>query len=121
MRESILAAQVSGPQPDAEGRTVFEFRFPAHDPVFAGHFPENPILPGVFQLELVRVAVEAVLHCPLLVREIPKAKFRLPISPNETVRLELKWTEKDGAIQARAGFSVGPQTAGETLLTLARA
>ena len=120
MQSSIAAAQLSGPQLQTDGRAVFEYRFAADDPVFAGHFPGNPILPGVFQLELTRMAAEAVLKCPLAVREVSKAKFRLPISPAETIRVELKLTEKDGAVQVRANFSVGTQPAGETILLLDR-
>ncbi len=120
LRSSIAAAQISGPQTEADGRAVCEFRFAADDPMFDGHFPGNPILPGVFQLELTRLMAESVLKCPLTVREISKAKFRLPISPGETVRVELKFAEKDGAIQARASFSVGSQPAGESILVLVR-
>jgi len=120
MKSSIAAAQLSGPLVEADGRAIFEFRFAADDPVFAGHFPGNPILPGVFQLELTRLAAETVLKCPLVVREVSKAKFRLPISPGETLRVELKLAEKDGAVQARAGFAVGGQAAGETILWLGR-
>ena len=120
MQSSIAAAQMSGPLLEADGRAVFEFRFAAGDPVFAGHFPGNPILPGVFQLEMTRLAAESVLKCPLALREISKAKFRLPISPAETIRVELKLTEKDGAVQARASFSVGVQPVGETILLLGR-
>jgi 3-hydroxyacyl-[acyl-carrier-protein] dehydratase len=99
---------------------VVEFRFAADDPVFAGHFPGNPILPGVFQLELTRIVAESVLKCSLTLREISKAKFRLPISPGETIRVELKLTEKDDTVQARASFAVGGQPAGETILLLRR-
>jgi 3-hydroxyacyl-[acyl-carrier-protein] dehydratase len=120
MRRSIQAAQIHGPLAGADGSWVGEFCFGADAPVFAGHFPGNPILPGVFQLELTRLMAEAVLKSPLAVREITKAKFRLPISPGETVRVELKLTDKDGAIQARASFSVGNQPAGDSILVLAR-
>ena len=56
MQSSIAAARVSGPSPQPDGGVVFEFRFPAGDPVFTGHFPGRPILPGVFQLEMARWA-----------------------------------------------------------------
>ena len=120
MKCSVAAAQIGQPPQEADDRTVFEFRFAADDPVFAGHFPGNPILPGVFQLELTRMVAEVVLKCPLALREVSKAKFRLPISPGETIRVELKVTEKDGAVQARASFAVGGQPAGETILLLGR-
>jgi 3-hydroxymyristoyl/3-hydroxydecanoyl-(acyl carrier protein) dehydratase len=120
MRDSIAAARISGPRLEADGTAVFEFRFGADDPVFAGHFPARPLLPGVFHLEMARVAAEAVLNCPLAVRAIAKAKFLRPIVPAENVCVEVKLSEKDGTIRARAGFSVYGQPAGETILQLRR-
>jgi 3-hydroxymyristoyl/3-hydroxydecanoyl-(acyl carrier protein) dehydratase len=120
MQNSIAAARIGEPQQNADGTSVFEFRFGANDPTFAGHFPNRPLLPGIFQLEMARAAAESVLNCPLGVREISKAKFQRPILPDEIVRLELKLFETAGAIQARANFSIGGQPAGETILLLWR-
>jgi 3-hydroxymyristoyl/3-hydroxydecanoyl-(acyl carrier protein) dehydratase len=120
MQSSIAAARIGELQKNADGANVFEFRFGADDPVFAGHFPNRPLLPGVFQLEMARAAAESVLGCPLIVREISKAKFQRPVLPDETVRLELKLSEANGVIQARASFSVQGQAAGETILLLWR-
>ena len=120
MQDSIRRAQKAGPQRNADGSAHFEFCFPSADPTFAGHFLHRPLLPGVFQLEIVRAAAEAVLNQPLFVREIVKAKFLRPIIPTEIVRVELKLTEKPDTIQARASFSVTGQPAGETILHLAR-
>jgi 3-hydroxymyristoyl/3-hydroxydecanoyl-(acyl carrier protein) dehydratase len=120
MQHSITAARIGEPRKNAEGANVFEFRFGVGDTAFAGHFPNRPLLPGIFQLEMTRAAAESVLGCPLAVREISKAKFQRPILPDEIVRLELKLSEADGAIQARANFSMGGQPAGETILLLWR-
>ena len=120
LRETIAAARLGEPQPNADGTTTLEFKFSVGDPVFAGHFPGRPILPGVFQLEIARFATEVVLKYPLGVREIRKSKFQRPVLPGEVVRVELKLSEKDGTIQALAGFSVGGQAAGETILLLWR-
>lgn len=120
MRDSITGARCGEPRPNADGTTTLEFKFRAADPTFAGHFPHRPILPGVFQLELVRVAAELVLGGALAVREIRKAKFQRPILPEETVRVELKLSEKDGTIQASADCFVGRQAAGEIILLLWR-
>jgi 3-hydroxymyristoyl/3-hydroxydecanoyl-(acyl carrier protein) dehydratase len=120
MRESIAAARISGPLQLEDGATVFEFRFGADDPTFAGHFPGHPLLPGVFQLEIARAAAEWVLQRSLAVREVAKAKFLRPILPEQIVRLELKLSETGETIQARAGFSVAGQRAGETAMSLWR-
>jgi 3-hydroxyacyl-[acyl-carrier-protein] dehydratase len=118
MRDSICAARKKNSTQNGEG--VFEFQFNANDPMFAGHFPGRPILPGVFQLEMARDAAEMTLNCPLALREIRRAKFQRPILPGEIVRVELKLSETEGTIEARAGFSVGGEPAGEMILFLCR-
>jgi 3-hydroxyacyl-[acyl-carrier-protein] dehydratase len=120
-RTTIAAAKVSGPDSVSPDAVSFTFCFPASDATFAGHFPNRPLLPGVFQLEMARFAAELFLKQPLQLREVTKAKFLRPIIPNETVRVELKLAEKPDTIQARASFSVSGQPAGEAILQLARA
>jgi 3-hydroxyacyl-[acyl-carrier-protein] dehydratase len=118
MRDSITAARKSGPSPQTDGTSRFEFNFAAEDPVFAGHFPQRPILPGVFQLEIVRMAAEWLQNRRFAVQEISKAKFQRPILPGETLALNLKLTETEGSVSARARFFCGGQAAGEALLKL---
>lgn len=120
MQQSIAAARIGEPRPNAEGETIFEFRFDAGDPVFAGHFPNRPLLPGIFQLEMTRLAAEWILKCSLAVREISKAKFQRPILPGRPVRLEFKLSKTGAIIHARAGFSIDGQPVGETILSLWR-
>ena len=120
MRDSITAAHIGGPQPGADGAAVLEFRFGADDPIFAGHFPTYPVLPGVFQLEVARFAVELILQHPVALREVAKAKFLVPIGPGETVRLELKLSAPADTIQAHARFVVSGRPVGEALMHLAR-
>jgi 3-hydroxymyristoyl/3-hydroxydecanoyl-(acyl carrier protein) dehydratase len=121
MRASITAARVNGPSPQPDGTSSIEFRFAATDPVFAGHFPKQPLVPGVFQLEMARMGAELLLGERLSVREIARAKFLRPIVPTELVRMNLKLSQVDGGIALRATFSVGGQAAGETVLKLAKA
>jgi 3-hydroxyacyl-[acyl-carrier-protein] dehydratase len=120
MGQSITAARTSGPVRQADGLWRFEFRFRAEDPTFAGHFPGRPILPGAYQLEMVRAAAQWVLECRLAVVEIPKAKFLRPILPDEAVRLDLKLAEGQDKLEALARFSVLGQRAGETVMRLWR-
>ena len=121
MRASITAARISCPTQEPDGSASVEFRFAATDPVFAGHFPNQPLVPGVFQLEMARLGAEWLIGEQLGVREISKAKFLRPIIPAELVRMNLRISESDGNIGVRATFSVGGQAAGETVLKLAKA
>lgn len=117
-RESIQAAKVSGPENAADGAIAFTFSFPAADPTFAGHFPQRPILPGIFQIELARYAAELSVRQPLRLGAVIKAKFLRPILPEEVIRVELKCGEKTAMLQVRASFSVRGQPAGEAILRL---
>jgi len=120
MHASIRAARISGPTPEPDGGAAVEFRFAAADPMFVGHFPKQPLVPGVFQLEMARMGAEWSLGEQLTVREIARAKFLRPILPTELVRMNLKVSDSNGTINVRATFSVGGQAAGETVLTLVK-
>jgi 3-hydroxyacyl-[acyl-carrier-protein] dehydratase len=120
VRENIASSRVNGPAPQPDGTHVFEFRFPAASPVFSGHFPGRPLLPGVFQLEMARMAAEQVLCCKLRLRMIPRSKFQSPVLPEELVSMRLKLSCNADAIHAHARFSVGGRMAGETQLILWR-
>ncbi|HEU6449168.1 MAG TPA: hypothetical protein VFV23_12085 [Verrucomicrobiae bacterium] len=118
MHHSIFTARTSGPAQQNDGAKLFEFNFSARDDVFAGHFPGRPILPGIFQIEIARAAAEWACDRRFAVNEISKSKFQRPILPDEPLKLELKLTETDDMVSARANFSVNGEPAGETLLQL---
>ncbi len=118
MRDVIAQARVSEPHRAAQGDAIVEFHFDASESFFAGHFPDQPILPGVFQLEMARAAAEWTLQRPLWIRAVRKAKFLRPVRPNETVRVNLKLSEDGDAFLVQARFVVGGQAVGETLMQL---
>jgi len=120
MTKLINAAQVGEPQANADGSSRWEFRFRMSDTVFAGHFPGRPLLPGIFQPEIARIISEKALGEKLMVSEIAKAKFQKPVLPEETLRVDLKLTNKEKLIQARANFFVNGRAVGETILLLCR-
>lgn len=121
MHASITAARIGDFSRRAVGTASISFRFAATDPVFAGHFPTQPLVPGVFQLEMARLGAEWLLGERVRVREVTKAKFLRPIVPSELVQMNLKVSEEKTSIGVRASFSVGGQAAGETILKLERA
>lgn len=65
-----------------------EFVVEAAHPSLPGHFPGNPIVPGVVLLDRVVEAIEAA-HGPLAALRLPQVKFLQPLQPGETARIEL--------------------------------
>lgn len=56
-------------------------------PVFAGHFPGRPMVPGALLLDLARLASARVLG--VRVTGVAAAKFHSPLLPGEALELEL--------------------------------
>jgi 3-hydroxyacyl-[acyl-carrier-protein] dehydratase len=76
-----------------------------NEPFFAGHFPGNPIMPGVLQIEaLAQVGAVAVLRQPAyrgkiaVFARIENVRFRKPVTPGDTLRLEVQLVELRGKV-----------------------
>jgi 3-hydroxyacyl-[acyl-carrier-protein] dehydratase len=51
-----------------------------HD-IYNGHFPNNPITPGVIIIQIIKEILEEHLGCELFLREIINIKYVSPINP----------------------------------------
>ncbi len=85
------------------------FRFAAALPVFAGHFPGAPLVPGVYVLACVVETAARALARPLAVRAIERAKWTAPALPDQELVAEIGLTAQgdgwrlDGAVSGPAG------------------
>ncbi len=69
---------------------------------FKGHFPNNPIVPGVILIEaMAQTAGIVVSHSleksdekSVLFMSVSKAKFRKPVYPNDTIQFEVSFINK---------------------------
>lgn len=59
------------------------FVIPPDHPALPGHFPGNPIVPGVLVLEHVQRSLQACIG-PLHLTGLPQVKFLAPLAPGET-------------------------------------
>lgn len=66
------------------------FEVAADHPIFAGHFPGRPIVPGVMLLEWALSEVAASLQrSPAAVR-VREAKFFTPLEPGQRAQMKLE-------------------------------
>jgi 3-hydroxyacyl-[acyl-carrier-protein] dehydratase len=84
----------------------------ANEPYFAGHFPGQPIMPGVLQVEAMAQA-GAVMAFNILADPgekplvffmgIDKVKFRKPVVPGDQLRIEVEPLRSGATVWKMAG------------------
>ncbi|MFG1175109.1 hypothetical protein AAFN90_16270 [Erwiniaceae bacterium CAU 1747] len=65
---------------------------------FRGHFPDNPLLPGIVQIMLARYTAAAGKSARLT--GVKRCKFLHPIKPGDTVSVDVKPGSHIGEYQA---------------------
>ncbi|MBX3229539.1 MAG: 3-hydroxyacyl-ACP dehydratase FabZ [Labilithrix sp.] len=106
----------------ADGERIEGYRdVRADEPWFAGHFPDNPLLPGVLVIESL-AQLGGLLGGAASIRlvAIDKAKLRRPVVPGERLLLSAVLLQRHGgAIKVRAEAKVGESRVAEAELLLA--
>ncbi len=100
---------------EPEKRVVGIKNVTANEPFFRGHFPGNPIMPGVLVIEAM-AQVGGVLAClsvhgpmdkekqtPVFFMSMDKVKFRKPVVPGDQLRLEADALRTGSSIWKMAG------------------
>ncbi|MFH0793910.1 MAG: 3-hydroxyacyl-ACP dehydratase FabZ [bacterium] len=99
----------------------------ANEPHFTGHFPGNPIMPGVLLLEaMAQLGAILVLLKPefkgrlVYLTGIDNAKIRRPVVPGDTLRMEVEVTAMRSVMgKTKAIATVDGQTAAEAEISFA--
>lgn len=60
-----------------------------HD-IFKGHFPNNPVMPGVCMMQIIKEITEKIIDCKLFMEKCTNVKFMALINPEINSRLHLE-------------------------------
>jgi 3-hydroxyacyl-[acyl-carrier-protein] dehydratase len=96
-----------------EERVVGIKNVTVNEPFFVGHFPDFPVMPGVLIVEaMAQTAGILVLHdMPdranklVLLVAIENARFRRPVVPGDTLRMEMKILKRKASVAKMAGVA----------------
>lgn len=116
---SLLVDQIAEHEP---GRRVVAIKnVTVSEEFFQGHFPGEPLLPGVLMIESFAQAAALLLpEACVALRGVDNAKFRKQVVPGDRLRVEVTMVRRRrGIVQATAAASVNGQTVAEADLVLA--
>ncbi len=87
--------------------------FLPEDPLFRGHFEEEPILPGVALVDAVVELVSRALGKTLRLKKLSYVKFFQIVQPGQPIQLSFDWSQNEGyvKVQARWDFSAEQKVA----------
>ena len=81
--------------------------------VFQGHFPGNPVTPGVCMMQIIKALAERWATRPLMLQKARNVKFMAIINPHQhpNIQVDLDVEEKDGLLTVRSTTSFENTTA----------
>ena len=84
-----------------------------NEPMFTGHFPDFPVMPGVLIVEAMAQTAGVLVLKSLggrgdklvLLVAIENARFRKPVVPGDTLRMEMKVLKRKASVAKMAGIA----------------
>lgn len=67
----------------------YDIRLNGEHIIFKGHFPGNPIVPGVCQIQMITEILEEHLKTSLFLRKVANIKFTAILKPDETEKFSV--------------------------------
>ncbi|MBP5420431.1 MAG: hypothetical protein J6Y72_11545 [Bacteroidales bacterium] len=85
----------------------FEVSLIESHPIYNGHFPGNPVSPGVCSIQMIRECVEEALNKKLSLKSINVCRFITLLTPQKGVhlQLEINLTDNNDSVDAKATIS----------------
>lgn len=91
---------------NTESEVIAVVSIDAKHAIFEGHFPENPITPGVVQLEMIKELLAERYKRKMELVSMSNCKFLTILNPNDVDEVTIKLTikEEDNLIKVSASI-----------------
>lgn len=82
---------------------IFEIEVNNKHAIFKGHFPGNPVMPGVCMMQIIKEITESIVGKKLFMEKCSNVKFLEIINPDKTpeLTLELLIVEMDSNVKVK--------------------
>ena len=101
---NLLAFQTSADAADAAFTGAVSFD--AADPLFAGHFPDTPILPGVAFIDATVALASRALGKRLRLSAVKSVKFTRPLPPGTEAAFAFRVIPAHDAFTVKGGWTL---------------
>ena len=82
---------------------IFEIEVNNKHVIFKGHFPDNPVMPGVCMMQIIKEITESIVGKKLFMEKCSNVKFLAIINPDKTpeLTLELQIIKTDSKVKVK--------------------
>ena len=87
-----------------EGRIACRISYDAGHEIFKGHFPNQPVVPGVCTMDMIKELLQQALGKKLLLRSTGQVKFLQLILPDVQPEVLITWTNMEQSFNVAASL-----------------
>ena len=109
-------AELSVHVSEEDGKIQAEFTPPADFSPFHGHFPGNPILPGIAQVSLITEILNRAHGSGFVLETVKRVKFLAPALPEKCLSVEV--TSRPGETEGTVAVEAVLRTDGKKVSVL---
>lgn len=90
----------------SEGQLDATIILDANHAIFEGHFPNNPVTPGVVQLEIIKELLAVHFNEKVRLKAISNCKYLAILNPKENAQISVKigFSELENELKVSAQF-----------------
>lgn len=81
-----------------------QLSFNEQHPIFDGHFPQQPVVPGVCMIQIVKELLQEQLQQEVLLRQTGQVKFLQLITPDVRPQVTISWKPSTEGYIVNANF-----------------